>query len=153
MPAVSRRAPPGGLAKARWAIVACAAAAAVAIGIAKTNDDGTDADPARGAAPVDARRVPDIVATPVDVANELISRVEAARAPTETSGEEPRRGEPVAVASHIGPPLDPEADSARCSDDPPSHIGEYLNPDDEHASAGKGEVSRIGEYLDPLADE
>lgn len=150
---MSRGAPPGGLVKARWAIVACAVAAAVAIGLGKTDDDGTDADPARGVAPADARRVPDIVSTPVDVADDLISRVEAARAPAEKSGEKPRRSEPEAVASHIGPPLDPEADSARRSDDPPSHIGEYLNPDDEHASAGKGEVSRIGEYLDPLADE
>lgn len=151
MPAVSRRAPPGGLVKARWAIVACAVAVAVAIGIAKTND-GTDADPARGVAPADARPVPDIVAPPVDVAADLISRVEAARVPAERSGEEPRRGESEAVASHIGPPLDPEADSARRSDDPPSHIGEYLNPD-EPASADMGEVSHIGDYLDPLADE
>ena len=150
---MGRPAPLGGYAKAGWPILACAAAAAVAIGIAKTNDDATDADPARKVAPADTRRVPDVVAAAVDVAEDGIFRAEAARAAAGTSGEGPRRGDSEAVPSPIGPLLDPEADSARRSNGPRSHIGEYLNPDDGHAPTGTGEVSHVGEHLDPLAEE
>ena len=103
-------------------------------------------------APTDAQPVHELAHTPVDVADDVISRVEAARPPAEPSGEEASLAGRREVSSHIGRSLDPEAEDGG-GDDPPSHIGAHLDPDDAYGSGGSGEASHIGEYLDPLANE
>ena len=140
--------------RAGYGALACAgvAAVAVAVGIATLDHDALD-DATGGIALTDAQPVPELPRTPVDVADDVISRVEAARPPAEPSGEETSLAGRRDVSSHIGRSLDPEAEDGGGSDDPPSHIGEHLDPDDAYGSGGTGEVSHIGEYLDPLANE
>lgn len=131
-------------------MIACAVGVALAIGIAKRENDAAVDDPTPGTPP---RDVPDVATTPVGIADDVISRVEGTSLPFGRSREANSRDDREAAASHIGLPLDPEAETDARGDASPSHVGEHLDPDDEYASSDTGEVSHIGEYQDPLADE
>ncbi len=97
--------------------------------------------------------VPDVDELPrgvgPDIDPDVVSRVEAAPIHVQPDTDAGN----VDEDSHIGPVLDPEADSTVARDSVTRHIGEYLDPDAESVSRGDGTVSHIGERLDPLADD
>ena len=135
-----------GFANARALAVACVVAAVVAICVAQFREPAGEPateDLAAGTPPAE----PEESSEPTLAVADVASRVDAALVTVET-----QTGGSSHV-SHIGPPLDPDAERHEPSNATPSHIGEYLDPDDDSVSRGSGETSHIGEYLDPLADE
>ncbi|MDE0191723.1 MAG: hypothetical protein OXQ90_10240 [Gammaproteobacteria bacterium] len=139
-----------GFANARALAVVCVVAAVVAICVAQFREPAGEPateDLAAGTPPAEPEEPSEPTLAVADVPADVFSRVDAAPVTVETqtggSGQ----------VSHIGPPLDPDAERHEPSNATPSHIGEYLDPDDDSVSRGSGETSHIGKYLNPLADE
>ena len=139
-----------GAAAVRALAIACVAVAVAAICVVLYRQPA--GEPATGGldpdtAPVESGEPSDSTLAAAGLPDDVVSRVDAASRTLEArTGRSPE-------TSHIGPRLDPEAESYEPSDAAPSHVGEPLDPDADFAPTGESEVSHIGEYLDPLADE
>lgn len=137
-----------GTADTRWLVVAGLTAVVVAVGIVKFRNGGDELveDAIKGTAPADLAGNPVVAVQPPAMAEEIVSRVDAAEVfqPAVQTDE---------GASHIGPRADPLLEPYDPGGASPSHIGRRLDPDREYATSAGGEASHIGEYLDPVADE
>ena len=149
---VRRSAESNGIADTRWLVIAGVAALVVAVAIASFRngaDEQVIEDPINGAAPADPADTPAVTVQAPVMAQEVVSRVDAARAPQPLVATD----EGVPAASHIGLRDDPLAEPYDPSDAAPRHLGRQLDPDGAYTPTAQGEASHIGEHLDPVADD